>query len=56
MQRANSTYEELRKEIQHAKTVVNERKQAFLNAVELLNAQGLNMRDSAMLCGLISTF
>ena len=40
MQRANSTYEELRKEIQHAKTVVNERKQAFLNAVELLNAQG----------------
>ena len=40
MQRANSTYEELRKEIQQAKTVVNERKQAFLNAVELLNAQG----------------
>ena len=29
----NSTYEELRKEIQHAKAVVNDRKQAFLNAV-----------------------
>ena len=40
MQRANSTYEELRREIQHAKAVVNDRKQAFSDALEALNAQG----------------
>ena len=42
MQQANTTYEELRKELQHAKVLVNERKQAFLIAVELLSTQGFD--------------
>lgn len=41
MQRANSTYEELRKEIQHAKRLVQARKEAFFEAVELLNTQAV---------------
>ena len=39
MQRATATYGELTKEIQHAKSLVNERKQAFFSAVELLKTQ-----------------
>ena len=42
IQRANTTYKGLTKEIRHAKVLMKERKQAFFAALELLNTQAFD--------------
>ena len=42
VQRANATYKELTQEMRHAKRIVRERKQAFIDAVELLHTQAFD--------------
>jgi stearoyl-CoA desaturase (delta-9 desaturase) len=42
VQRANATYRELTQEMRHAKRIVRERKQAFIDAVELLHTQAFD--------------
>jgi stearoyl-CoA desaturase (delta-9 desaturase) len=42
VQRANATYKELMQEMRHAKRIVRERKQAFIDAVELLHTQAFD--------------